>query len=348
MRRSLTAVVALAGVLLAACGGGSSSTEPTSAASPTGAAPTTEAVAEAFPVTIEHKYGSTTVEAKPERIVVVGLTEQDALLALGEVPVATTEWFGEQPGAIWPWATDALGDATMPEVLSITDGIEFERVASFEPDVIIALVSGMTQEDYDTLSAIAPTVAQPGDIADWGVPWDQVTLTVGQIVGKNAQAQALVDQTNDYLAGVRAEHPEFSGKEAVVVTPWEGIWAYGPMDNRGRLVTDLGFTFPQAVTDAIGDAFGATLSNENVDILDVDTLVWLHNDVVQGPKDLAKDPVYSKLAVHKDGREVHVASNEPLGASTSFVTVLSMPFLIDKLAPAMSNALAGNGPVTLQ
>lgn len=30
-------------------------------------------------------------------MVVVGLREQDALLALGVVPVATTEWFGEHP-----------------------------------------------------------------------------------------------------------------------------------------------------------------------------------------------------------------------------------------------------------
>ena len=41
----------------------------------------------AFPVTLEHKYGSTTLEKAPARVVCVGLTEQDALLALGIVPV---------------------------------------------------------------------------------------------------------------------------------------------------------------------------------------------------------------------------------------------------------------------
>src|SRR5262245_63429953 len=46
----------------------------------------TEADPDAFPVTIEHKYGSTTIEEEPERVAVVGLTEQDALLALGVVP----------------------------------------------------------------------------------------------------------------------------------------------------------------------------------------------------------------------------------------------------------------------
>ena len=35
--------------------------------------PTTEARAEAFPVTIDHTYGETTIDEAPERIVTVGL-----------------------------------------------------------------------------------------------------------------------------------------------------------------------------------------------------------------------------------------------------------------------------------
>ena len=52
----------------------------------------------AYPLTIEHKHGSTTIDKAPERIVTVGLLEQDPLLALGVTPVGTTEWFGEHPG----------------------------------------------------------------------------------------------------------------------------------------------------------------------------------------------------------------------------------------------------------
>jgi iron complex transport system substrate-binding protein len=48
----------------------------------------------ALPVSIENKFGTTTVKAEPKRIVAVGLVEQDVLLSLGVVPVATTEWFG--------------------------------------------------------------------------------------------------------------------------------------------------------------------------------------------------------------------------------------------------------------
>lgn len=60
------------------------------------------ASAGAFPVTIPHKYGSTTLKEEPRRIVTVGLTDQGAVLALGKVPVGTTEWIGGHPGAIGP------------------------------------------------------------------------------------------------------------------------------------------------------------------------------------------------------------------------------------------------------
>ena len=95
----------------------------------------------AFPVTVEHKFGATTVRSTPRRIAVVGLTEQDTVLALGSKPIATTEWYGKQPHAVWPWAREALGDAK-PTVLSNADGFQFERIALLRPDLIIGTNAG--------------------------------------------------------------------------------------------------------------------------------------------------------------------------------------------------------------
>lgn len=44
------------------------------------------------PATVEHTYGSTVVPAEPRRIVTVGYTEQDTVLALGATVVGVTEW----------------------------------------------------------------------------------------------------------------------------------------------------------------------------------------------------------------------------------------------------------------
>ena len=173
-RRSLTGVLLalLTATGLAACGDDGETGGSTSA--------TAGAETSAFPVSIEHKYGTTEITSEPKRIVVIGLVEQDALLALGVVPAATTEWFGEYPGAVWPWAQDKLAGANAPEVLTNVDGIQFEKVAALQPDLILGVYSGLTPEDYATLSKIAPTVAQPKGGIDYGVSWQDLTRTVGK------------------------------------------------------------------------------------------------------------------------------------------------------------------------
>ena len=62
-----------------------------------------------FPVSVEHKYGSTTVEQEPLRVVSVGYTDQDAVLAFGVTPVGIRDWYGDQPDATWPWARTSSG-----------------------------------------------------------------------------------------------------------------------------------------------------------------------------------------------------------------------------------------------
>ncbi|MGH3928331.1 MAG: iron-siderophore ABC transporter substrate-binding protein, partial [Pseudonocardiaceae bacterium] len=86
----------------------------------------------AFPVTIEHKFGSTEITDPPQRIVTVGLTDHDALLALGIVPVGVTEWYGNHPFATWPWARDELSDAT-PVVVGDSSAVNYEAVAAQDP-----------------------------------------------------------------------------------------------------------------------------------------------------------------------------------------------------------------------
>jgi iron complex transport system substrate-binding protein len=229
-RRSFLAYLsALAAVpVLAACGDDASS--PT-ASSGSGAKGGGEAGA--LPATLTHKFGKTTLTKVPKRVVCVGLVEQDALLALGIVPVATTKWFGKAPGCIFPWATDKLGDAKLPTVLDATNGIPVEKVAAQSPDLIIGLYSGMTKKEYELLSKIAPTVAQPDEYVDYGTPWDESTLTIGKAVGQPDAAKKLVDTVTARIEKEADAHPEFAGRTAAVVTPYEGCSSTGPRTRAG-------------------------------------------------------------------------------------------------------------------
>jgi iron complex transport system substrate-binding protein len=296
--------------------------------------------AQDFPVTIEHKYGSTTLTKKPERIVTVGLTDQDALLALGITPVGTTEWLGgNYPGAVLPWAQDKLGDE-IPEVIGDASAINFETITALKPDVILALFSGVTQDEYALLSQIAPTVAQPSAYVDYGIPWQEQTRTVGRVVGMAVEADALVKGVEERFEQIRAEHPEFEGATAVAVSTSERLYVYGPEDARGRLLTSLGFVLPEGLSEVTGEEFGGTLSEEQVDLLDVDVIIVLDADKAEGP---LGGPIYSSLDVAREKREVFIgSSNQLLNDATFFVSVLSLPYVLETLVPRLAAAVDGD------
>lgn len=316
------------------------------------AVPATEAVVEvteevveasAFPVTIEHKYGSTTITEKPERIVLVGLTEQDALLALGVVPVATREWWGERPGAIFEWATDELGNAPLPDVLPAEE-LNFEQIAALQPDVIIGLYAGTTQEEYDTLSKIAPVVAQPAEHPDWGIPWQELTHKIGLVVGEAERADELIAEVDAKFAAAREAHPEFEGQTGIVASVWgypDSYWVYSSKDPRSQFLLSLGFKSSPAFDEVIGNEFGAAISREELDMLeDVKVAVWFAEN------DEMSDPLYQQLALSQQGRNIIINSVDPMAFAFSFNTVLSLDYVLDGLVPDLSIAVDGD-PATV-
>jgi len=194
-RRSLYgALAAVVALLAAGCGGGAAPASKAPAAGSEGA----------FPVTVQHRFGSTTIPAKPVRVVTLGYTDQDAVLALGTVPVATSEWYGNQPGALFPWAAAKLGGAPLPTVIPSSDAVQFEKIAALKPDLILSLYGGLEQGDYDKLSAIAPTIAQPAGVQNYAIPWDTQVEVVGRALGRPAEAAALVEGVRAKIAQVKA------------------------------------------------------------------------------------------------------------------------------------------------
>jgi iron complex transport system substrate-binding protein len=340
--------LAVSALIVAACGGeddeDSGGGPATTAPAATTVEPTDTTTAEpatedddaaAFPVAIEHKYGSTTIEAQPERVVSVGFADQDAILALGVVPVGIRDWYGDQPNAVWPWATDELGDATT-EVLSSSE-LNFEQIRALDPDVIVGLTSGMTDEEYETLSQIAPTVPQSDEYIDYGVPWQVVQTTIGQALGKSALAEQLVADTEQLLADVAAEHPEWDGKELAIAYEFDGqVGAYASGDGRPRLMSALGFVTPQEYDELAGDLFFSTFSWEEVSRLDKDLVMWISSaeDIVESIK---ANPLRGQLVASQEGREIFL---DPLEAGAfSFASVLSIPYLVDVLVPQIEAAM---------
>jgi iron complex transport system substrate-binding protein len=287
-----------------------------------------------MPVTIEHALGSTTISAPPQRVVTIGWSDQDAVLALGVQPVGTTEWFNEQPGAIFPWATSAA-TGPAPEIVSNAGEINFEKVAALRPDLILALYEGLDQSEYDKLSKIAPTVAQSAQYDEFGAPWQDMTLTTGKALGREQQAKDLVAGVEQKLAAVRDAHPQWGQKTMLVMATAENgtYGVFSPQDPKARFFADLGFqTQPPWIAGRVQDNL-ANVSAEEFKLLDVDRLAWTSDpDILQVLRD---DPIYNQLDVVRDGRVAYFDyTTLPFpGAAITFNTVLSIPYALDQVVP---------------
>jgi iron complex transport system substrate-binding protein len=328
-RRWLVAAAAALAVATSACGSPAESPAPSQQQAQ-------QQQATGMPVTIAHALGSTTISAPPQRVVTVGWSDQDAVLALGVQPVGTTEWFNEQPGAIFPWATSvATGPA--PEIVSNAGEINFEKVATLRPDLILAVYEGLDQSEYDTLSKIAPTVAHSAQYDPFGAPWQDMTLTVGRALGREQQAKELVAGVEQRFAAVRTAHPQWAEMTMLVMANAESgtYQVFSPQDPKTRFFADLGFqTQPPWLAGRVQDNV-ATVSAEEFTLLDVDRLAWTSDPAtIQAMRD---DPIYNRLDVVRSGRVGYFDYTTPPfpGAAISFNTVLSIPYALDQVVPEL-------------
>jgi len=329
-----SAALVLAAAALAGCSASASATEnPDYTTEPS----------DTFPVTVEHQFGETTIAAEPQRVVVVGITEQDILLELGVTPIATTEWYGEQPYAVWPWAQDLLGDAE-PEVLHTTDGLEYEKIASLHPDLIVGTNAGLDEDSYEKLSEIAPTVAQLDGSEPYFSDWKDQTRIVSAAVGRSAEGEELIAGVEEAYADAAAAHPEWAGLTATFSQggAWDGhLWVY-PDGLNTDFLTDLGFVITPGLEEyAPEEGVQAQISAENTGLLDADVVVFATEEE-GGIEDLLSFGTLSTLPAVVENRAVY--TDGELAGAIYFLTPLSQKHVLEQLVPRLEDAVAGQAP----
>lgn len=279
----------------------------------------------AFPVTIEHELGSTTVESAPTRIVAAGFNEADFLLAFGIVPVGVRDFVGEFPEETRPWAADLIGDAAPVDIGGME--IDFEQVAQLEPDAILAVYAFLDENSYGLLSGIAPTVTAPAG----GATWQEQTMITGRVLGQEERAAEIVAEIDQRFADVAAEHPEFQEKTLALLwgvgEPGEGYTLLEPSDLRAQIFYNMGFTPPETT---------GSISNEQAALIDQDVIAvfgWTEED-------LAEDELFQGLSAVQAGRVVYVGGWETeMAGALGFGSPLSIPYAIELAAPLLAEAI---------
>ncbi|NHC14215.1 iron-siderophore ABC transporter substrate-binding protein [Motilibacter deserti] len=340
-RSVVGALTAVAALLLAGCGG---SDDEATAASPSTPEASASAPAQQFPITIEHALGTTTIESQPERVATVNWANQEVPLALGVVPVgmAAANFGDDDNDGLLPWVKeklDELGGQT-PVLFDETDGIDFEAVADTQPDVILAAYSGLTQEDYDTLSEIAPTVAYP-EVA-WGTDWKDMIRLNSQGMGKPAEGEQLISTLEQEITDTAATMPQIAGKKTMFLTHVDPtdlseVSFYTTHDTRAKFFTDLGLGTPKSIEEASSsnDQFSGTISAEKVDQFDdVDIIVTYGDEKLV--KTLQADPLLSKMpAVANDA--IVLLPSTPLGTAAN-PTPLAISYVLQDYVKMLAEA----------
>ncbi|MDK1361338.1 iron-siderophore ABC transporter substrate-binding protein [Arthrobacter sp. zg-Y1219] len=305
-----------------------------------------EATAAAFaPITIEHALGTTTIETKPERVATVNWANHEVPLALGIVPVGMAAAnFGDDDGdGILPWVEEKLEElgGEAPVLFDENDGIDFEAVAETKPDVILAAYSGLTQEDYDTLSEIAPVVAYPETA--WGTSWREMIEMNAEGLGMEQEAKDLIAGLETEMSDAAAKYPALEGKNAMFLTHVDPtdlseVSFYTTHDTRTMFFEDLGMDVADSVKTASDatDKFSLTQSAEQADAFsDVDIIVTYGGEELVTA--LEGDPLLSQMPAVAKGAIVSLPGDKPLGTAAN-PTPLAISWVLDDYLSLISDA----------
>lgn len=228
----------------------------------------------------------------------------------------------------------------MPEVLPV-DELNFEQISTLDADLILGVDSGLTQDEYDTLSEIAPTVAQPGEYADFGVPWQDMARIIGRAVGREDRADELVSDIEARFDKAREAHPEFEGSTGLLAADLEDgsvyVYAEGPAP---RFLTSLGLELPSETAEVFTgeDRAPVPLSLEQVELLEADILAM----GVYGGGSIAERPVFQGLDVSREGRTLFMPEMSLANGAITFSTLLSLPIALDEIVPRIAAAIDGD------
>ncbi len=248
--------------------------------------------------------GTVTVPANPQRVVVVNGTLAAYLYDLGvQVKAADPRLLGLalKPGEFPPaWDADAKKQGT--QVLPSGDSMNLEFIAAQQPDLIIGGGQGypgqQSIDNYDKLTAIAPTVLVPSNLTGWQ---EQLKL-VADFVNRSDKVNGLIDAYNSKVATVKAAIKPPKGVASVFQSRKDlkpSVVAPGPLT---ALLTSVGIAIDDKVEAKAGNqnrpaaADWVSFSPELVStVVDAPVLFVVRLDGGRSIAELKQDPILAKL-----------------------------------------------------
>jgi len=321
---------AAVGLLLVTAAAGSWSAGAAGATTPVGTAGEG-----AFPLTIEHAYGTLELDAAPERVVTLGWIESDVTAALGIEPVGVSQFPFSESG-LAPWLEPVL--TTTPETLSTAGSgtaradLNLELIAKLDPDLIIATTYIDLANFYDDLSAIAPVLG-PAEEDYTHIPWSEQALVIGQALGRPEAAARLVADTHAAVEAAIADNAGLDGLTYTLAlgTPDMLRIVQDPDDGAVTLLGSFGLALNPTLAELPGldDGSGGTgVSEENAAAIDAD-VVLIAFISAEAREHWESSPLFGAVPAVADGR--YLAIDLAAISALRNQSPLSLPYAIESV-----------------
>lgn len=246
------------------------------------------------PYTVEHAMGTTTVEEKPERVVILTNEGTEALLALDKKPVgAVKSWTGD------PWYDHISEEMQGVEVLGDETNVNIEKIIELKPDLIIG--NKLRQEEiYEKLSAIAPTIFSETLKGEW----QQNFMTYAEALNMKDKGQKLIDEYDQRLEDFAEKAGDkLNQKVSVIRFMPDHVRIYHKDSFSGVILEQIGFERPES--QDVND-FMEKATKERIPAMEGDVLFYFTYEPGDGAatkleKEWLNDPLFQNLDVVKEG-----------------------------------------------
>ncbi len=214
---------------------------------------------------IETHYGEVTVPADPQRIAAVSYNTVWQLQSLDIQPVASQDYSR--------WAQEYTDEQN-----AFIDGLEtvgsfgelnYEAVASAEPDLIVGDAYEIDDEAYERLSAIAPTAIYFGDSRG---DWQTVVTGLADATGAQEALGRNRDAYEARIADLQQSYAEvISGQQWALITAGDGDAEFAvlfPTGEIGATLSDLGVSIAPGVPEPDEERAAFGYANYSFEYLD--------------------------------------------------------------------------------
>jgi len=295
-------------------------------------------------VTIESALGNAVITEKPERIVTLGMGSAETVIALGTIPVGVEKYaWGSDDTGYLPWVHEVVTKqgGELPEQFTGGTDLNIEAIIALEPDLILAPWSGITQQQFDSLNAFAPTVAYAE--SPWTITWEEQINVIGKAMGESEKATAEIDKIKSQFAESTAAHPNYADVSfSFIYNTGPGtLGVFFAEEQRVAMVRALGLQVDPVVytlTESEGTD-SAVIGLENANLLDKSDLLFTFYSDPANRAEIEAQPAYQAIPAVARGTVI-APTEQPFVTGSSMINPLTVPWSLERYVPMIDEAIA--------